>query len=160
MSEAAPGSVKADSIADLGPVLGRYGAPKSGPGSGNWYLWMKRSAEKANTVSQEIKNLVPGNLYSMKMNVADYQDVAQEKDQKKRLGVSVKLDNVDVDASKSFVSDVKCRRWINHHRIVFRAKGPTARLTLSDWPDAKTPGGPAGQELLVNFIEIQPYFRD
>ena len=160
VSEAAPGSVKAGSIADLGPVLGRYGAPKSGPGSGNWYLWMKRSAEKANTVSQEIKNLVPGNLYSMKMNVADYQDVAQEKDQKKRLGVSVKLDNVDVDASKSFVSDVKCRRWINHHRIVFRAKGPTARLTLSDWPDAKTPGGPAGQELLVNFIEIQPYFRD
>jgi len=40
------------------------------------------------------------------------------------------------------------------------AKGPTARLTISDWADETTPAGPVGQETLINFIEIQPYLED
>jgi hypothetical protein len=40
---------------------------------------------------------------------------------------------------------------------VFRAQGTTARLTVSDWPDEKEPGGPFGQEQTFNFLEIQPY---
>ena len=49
---------------------------------------------------------------------------------------------------------------MNHHRPVFRAKEPTARLTIFDWADGATPGGPTGQETVVNFVEIQPYLGD
>ena len=63
---------------------------------------------------------------------------------------------------------------MNYHRLVFRANGPTARLTLCDWADPSTglagsrqagsgqatPGGPVGQETLINFVEIQPYLED
>ena len=38
-----------------------------------------------------------------------------------------------------------------------RADSPTARLTISDWADERTPGGPVGQELMHNFIQVQPY---
>ena len=96
----------------------------------------------------------------MKMNVADYNDVGEKKDEKKRFGITVRLDNVEVDASKPFISDVKCRRWINHHRTVFRANAETAILTLSDWADGQIPGGPADQEMMMNFIESQPYDRE
>ena len=49
---------------------------------------------------------------------------------------------------------------MNYHRLVFRAKDTTAKLTISDWADATTPGGPIGQEILYNFVEIQPYLED
>ena len=46
--------------------------------------------------------------------------------------------------------------WITYHWKVFRAKRPTAKLTVSDWP-ADKPTGPFGQEQTFNFLEIQPY---
>ena len=52
------------------------------------------------------------------------------------------------------------RFWMNYHWRVFRAKGTTAKLTLTDWQSDTEPGGPAGQELMFNFIEIQPYFEE
>jgi hypothetical protein len=35
----------------------------------------------------------------------------------------------------------------------------TARLTISDWADERNPGGPIGQEMVYNFVEVQPYFE-
>jgi hypothetical protein len=46
------------------------------------------------------------------------------------------------------------------HWRVFRAKGTTAKLTISDWAGDSDPGGPIGQELMYNFIEIQPYYSE
>ena len=40
------------------------------------------------------------------------------------------------------------------------AKGESAKLTVTDWTSDKDPGGPVGQELMFNFIEIQPYLED
>ena len=49
---------------------------------------------------------------------------------------------------------------MNYHWRVFQAKGKTAKLTVTDWQSDKEPGGPAGQESMFNFIEIQPYMGD
>ncbi len=35
-----------------------------------------------------------------------------------------------------------------------------ATLTVSDWATDTQPGGPLGQELIYNFIEVQPYLED
>ena len=48
--------------------------------------------------------------------------------------------------------------WMNYHRMVFRPKSNTAELIISDWASSHEPGGPIGQELVCNFIEIQPFF--
>ena len=49
--------------------------------------------------------------------------------------------------------------WITYHWKVFRAKGKTATLTVSDWPDGKDATGPFGQEQTFNFLEIEPYHQ-
>jgi hypothetical protein len=48
---------------------------------------------------------------------------------------------------------------MNYHGRVFRANGNTARLIISDWVSDDEPGGPIGQELMYNFVSVQPYFE-
>ena len=151
----------------LHALLCRY----HGSWEGNNFLMMKRSGVKPNRISQEIVGLQAGQFYSMKMFVADHRDLVQAKSEKKRMTVSVNIENAEMIPAKSFVSDSqgydpaaqyagKAPPFMNYHRLVFRAKGPTARLTISDWADETTPGGPMGQQTLINFIEIQPYLED
>jgi len=160
-------SVKTASMRGLPSIFGRYHHANEGSN----FLLMKRSARKPNRVSQDIVGLQPGRLYSMKMITADHQDLVQAKSVKKRLAVSVNIENVEMVPAKSFVSEVrscapaaqyagKTPPFMNYRRLVFRAQAPTARLTLSDWTDETAPGGPVGQETLANFIEIQPYLED
>ena len=48
---------------------------------------------------------------------------------------------------------------MNYHRIVFRARRERARLVISDWARREQPGGPVGQEMICNLIEVQPYLE-
>ena len=170
VAEAAPKSVRVGKILKLNNMLGFLYPPLH---TGNEHLWTKRSAEKPNRVSQEIKNLTPGKLYSAKLYAADYQDYVKGESVRKKLAISINIDNVDMVPSKRLALEVdgisrccagsfegKEPPWMSVHRLVFRAKKPTALLTISDWPDDATPGGPIGQEILYNFVEVQPYLED
>ena len=163
-------SIQAKSHKGYGILQGRT-LDNRKEGLGDTFLWMKRSAGKPNAFSQEIRNLTPGRLYSMKMITSDYQDLVKERSDKKPNAVSVKLDNAEIvpgpkNAFQYTIQhsrqlgkfNAKYKYWINYHWRVFRAKGKTGNLTVSDWTDSKTPGGPIGQELMFSFIEIQPYF--
>jgi len=33
-------------------------------------------------------------------------------------------------------------------------------MTISDWAGDDEPGGPPDQELMLNFVEIEPYMMD
>ena len=46
----------------------------------------------------------------------------------------------------------------NYTYIVFKATEPTAILEVSDWVDRKTCGGPLGQKLIFDFMQVQPFF--
>ena len=46
---------------------------------------------------------------------------------------------------------------MNYHQRVFRAKAGEAKLTVSDWAAGKEPRGPVGQELIFNFLEVNPF---
>jgi hypothetical protein len=43
---------------------------------------------------------------------------------------------------------------------VFRAKSGAAKLTITDWASDGEPGGPIGQEIALNFVEIQPHLEE
>ena len=103
----------------------------------------------------------------MKMFSCDYNDLISPKPRKldealKFIG-SVVLEGVEVDAKQSFTEmyssspEPKIPVWITYQWKVFRAKGTTAKLTVSDWPGAPEPGARFGQEQIFNFLEIQPY---
>ena len=80
---------------------------------------------------------------------------------KQKLAISVKIDNVELIENRCFQHvygnyHVK-NTFFNFFSYVFRAKGESATLTVSDWLNANQPGGPMGQEIFFNFVEIQPY---
>lgn len=160
------GTLRADFLKGYGAKEGRWG--RCAKGIGDTFLRMKRSAKQENKVSQEVKNLVPGKLYSLQVIVADVADMQGKKDapgSKKPVTVQhalrVQLDQVEVIPERTYVylgkAGKACRA--NLHRIVFRARTHATMLTLSDWASEKEMGGPAGQELAVNFVQLKPYFE-
>ena len=157
--------------------LDRYGFQQGRwleTGVGDDFLLMRRSAKGPNRFSQEIRNLQPGRLYSLKLFTADYNDIVKGESIKQKHAVTITLDNVDLLPEKCFQTlysnfsyyhmgpyddeEAKTKTWINFHRKVFRARAATARLTISDWASETELGGPVGQELMYNFVEVQPYF--
>lgn len=138
---------------------------------GDSFLWMKKSEKAPNTVTQKVKGLQPGRLYSLKMYTRDY----QHPEVKQKLAVSIKLTSVELVPEKCFqhvFESVRKAGWLNYHRLVFRAQNTQAILEISDWTreeskeflsgtgSHKSLGVPVGQEITSNFIEIQPYLAD
>lgn len=165
--EAEPGSVSTKRMMDYVHLQGRW--PPSAPVA-DTLLWMKRSGRAPNIVSQKISNLEPGRYYSLKMITADYRDICEKKQEEKKHIVRLKLDGVEEVPAKYF-QEVTCslrrfrkdfpeRACMNFHWKVFRATGETATISISDWASETEPGGQIGQELIYNFIEIQPYLAD
>jgi len=161
-SAAEPGGVAARKRAGFSWLQGRY--PKTS--QGDTVLWMRRSARRANVVSQAVKALEPGRLYTFRMYSGDFQDLAF----KRKHALSIRFTNVDVLGDRSFQHvfascyshhhgpyNRQHRAWMNYHWVLFRPKNAEATLTISDWATDKQPGGPIGQELMLNFIQIQPY---
>ncbi len=141
--------------------------------AGNTYLWMKRHTARPNTISQEIRNLIPGAVYTVQLISADNQDIVNGRSRKEEHAVSLRLDGGDVIPGGSFRSIPVSSpwshaqlpfengpAWFNHHRVMFRATQPFARLTISDWESDSDPGGPIGQELMFNYVQVQPYFEE
>lgn len=169
LHSAEEGSIAARRFPRYGRIEGRYMGLISPPDPehiGDTFLCMKRSEKGPNTFSQTIKNLQPGRLYSCKMYVCDYNDLIHPKPRKIEDGTaiaSIEIDGAEADAARSFsevyasADEPKIRVCINYYWKVFRAKGTSATLTVSDWPDADHPGTPFGQEQAFNFLEIQPY---
>jgi len=169
LSPAEKGSMAPRTVDELGWLQGRY--PRSD--IGNTCLWTKRNAKRPNRFSQEIKDLEPGQLYSLKMYTADHSEIVRGKSEKTEHVLSIKLENAEFLPDKwlhcifpnygygyTGKFNRKNKLWMNYHVRVFRAKSNTAMLTISDWASDKAPGAPAGQELVYNFIQVQPYFEE
>ena len=123
---------------------------------------MKRSAKAPNRAVQEIRDLKPGRLYSMKMFTADDQDLSNGRSVKQKHAVEINLANVEmlqylekrfhqVTFESSYGQEVSPfsryhQPWLNYYNRLFRAKAPAAKLTILDWGSADEPGGPIGQE--------------
>jgi hypothetical protein len=163
------GSVEAKQFRGYSWLQGRY--PRTS--LGNSFLWTRRSARKPNVFSQAIRHLQPGKLYSLSMVTADYQELQQGKSVEQKHAVSIALDGVTLLPGKSFqyaiasnyahklgAFDEHNPAWMNYHFRVFRATAETAKLAISDWGSPNAPGGPRGQELMFNFVELQPYFEE
>ena len=137
---------------------------------GDTSLLMVRNASRPNRFSQEIKDLQPGKLYVLYMFSGDRKDMSK----KEQHAVRIQIENGTVVPAKSYTYlfsngggtnayppyTQEGSAWLNYHYQVFRAHGNTAKLVISDWVTDTEPGGPSGQELIVNFISVQPYFSE
>lgn len=170
LQAAEEGSIAPKSFPRYGRIEGRYmglGRPADPEHIGDTFLWMKRSAKGPNTFSQTINDLEPGRLYLLKMFTCDHQDLVEPKAKKieeaNRFIGNIALEGVDIDTKKSFREmyatnpEPPIPVWVTYHWTIFRAKGTTAKVTVSDWEKEQSPAGPFGQEQTFNFLELQPY---
>lgn len=157
-----PGSIQPDTLPGFSWLQGRYPEIETG----NQGARFRRSDERPNRLRQTLKALKPGQWYSLKLISADMNHL----DQKQRLGLFVDIEDVVFASDRCFQHvypssyahsfgpyNVDHRAWLNYHRLVFRAEKETAELIISDWPNPVEPGGPAGQQIIFNFVEVKPY---
>ncbi|MBM4083801.1 MAG: hypothetical protein FJ272_03345 [Planctomycetes bacterium] len=168
LQPAEPDSIAVKSLPGLAKLQGRYQTRSLTIQTGDAFLWTKRSAAKPNVFSQEIRDLQPGKLYSLKLITADHQNLAKGLSVKGEDGIAIRVAGGEVLPGQSFQHSFSSGfaaagfgkdkpAWLNYHWRVFKAGASSGRLTLSDWAEPDEPGGPIGQELLFNFVELQPY---
>jgi len=127
--------------------------------AGDTVLMTRRSEKAPNVFSQKIKNLEPGRLYSFRMFSANRDDLSK----KESHAIYIAFDNGEMISDKCFTHVAAVRRpntYVNWHVRTFRAQGKTATLRVSDWASDTEPGGPIGQQLMYNFIKVQPYWQE
>ena len=169
IAAAEDGSVNAGSFSGYGRLQGRV----RGATRGNNFLRMKRSEKGPNRFSQEIRDLEPGRLYCLKMITVDYQDLMNGRSVKKTHAVNIAIDDVEwvengtpqrvYESSRGQEAppfSEQNQPWFNQHWRVFRAKKSSAALTVLDWSGEDEPGGPTGQEIAYNFLELQPFLGE
>jgi hypothetical protein len=166
LSPAETGSITPGHLPGFGWLQGRF---PPGMTKGDHFLLMRRSKKRPNSFAQEIRNLEPGRLYSLRMYTADHAD----RSTKQSHAISINIEGAELihEQSRS-VSYLSCHsiehkqaredepEWLNYHWRLFKAKGTTAKLTVYDWVDPDNPyrsGGPTGQTLAYNFVQIEPY---
>ena len=124
---------------------------------------MARGAEKSNRISQTAEGLEVGKAYCLQFVTADLKDVTGKKYNPRRYGIDVELEGAEILPDKGFVhidrrskgkyKDNKDVAKINLNRVVFRAKSPTQIISFNDEKAV------AGEELIVNFIQLKPYLE-
>jgi len=124
--------------------------------------WIESSLRK-------VLDIAPGRLYVLYMFSGDRMDMSK----KERHAVRIQIENATVIPGKSYTYvhtnaggsrayppyTQEGSAWLNYHWRILRADGNSAKLVISDWKDETEPGGPIGQELLYNFVSVQPYFE-
>ncbi|MGC9319617.1 MAG: hypothetical protein ACP5KN_16420, partial [Armatimonadota bacterium] len=164
---AAEGSIEAGEREGLGSLQGRHYR------GNDTFALMERSAERPNVLRQTVTGLRVGRTYSAKVLFGDYGDLLDGTSRNARHSLSVRLDGVElIEGGKYAYHEVYPTRarvgqftrehpyFVNMRWQVFRATSTTTTLTISDWASPDEPGGPAGQRLWMNFIEVKPYLMD
>jgi hypothetical protein len=126
-------------------------------------------------VRQKLTGLTPGMTYMLRFVVADLADLKSGKS-KGQAGQRYALIPTVADSTtvtgKSFVYVSTSSRLpqgpfvgdnpfcLNLQQVVFRPTKAEVELRLSDWASGTESGGPVGQELIVNYVQVQPYFQE
>ena len=158
---AAGGEIRPENVPGYGNKVQRR---DQGGKNGDDVCVMRRSSAGPNRISTMLTGLTPGALYSVRYVVAPLKAAKENKADERRYAFSAAVEGADdVTASMPvarYGGPVDIRAKTNQHTLVFRAKGATARLVLSDWESAASPGGEPGEELVVNAVRVRPYFAE
>ena len=165
-----PGSVRVETMPWYGTNRGMHNYVYV-YGVGDSFAVLRTVTGQPNELRQAIRGLTPGKTYAARVISSDYTDLRRGKGKSKKLPFSVVVEGADLVPEKCDL-DVRLthrgitmepfaetgeRPLINYHTVVFRATASEAKLVLRD----RGPNGEAaeaGRELLVNFVEVQPYF--
>jgi hypothetical protein len=150
------GSVRTGAMEGFGWLQGRY--PRTD--MGDRFCVMECANAGPNRVAQTVQGLEAGRVYSVKCISANLGRLGEEDETPLDITVegAEELDEFrfkfPYPSCYSHEVGLYTREHpacFSFHRLVFKAKGATAELVISD------PGGKEGQEAAFNFIEVQPF---
>ena len=138
---------------------------KAPNGTGDCVAVMTRGAAAPNVVSQKITGLEKGRAYSLAFATVDMDDYLKPHSVEKAFGCRALVEGgVEVPelaferASRGVTQKgAKVARYVTK-RIVFRADGPEATISFSDWAGDTAPGAPVGRRTMLNYIRFQKYY--
>jgi len=149
-SAAEDGGIRIAAVPGLSRIEGRmYLGDLPGADQG---AAMRRSAKGPNRLTQRIENLTPGRLYSLSFYTYD-----PAGERRKPHAVAATIDPAETPHP---LASRAVSRKLSRHFMIFRASAPTAALCISDWRDSSEPGGEPGQELHLDFVQVQPYLPE
>lgn len=161
---AAADSMKVVDEIHFGWLQGRYPyTPR-----GDTALRMVRREEGPNVAVQAIENLHPGRLYAARMISAVHGDMTDQQPHALRLDIRGAQVLPDPSYTRMFPNsyahsygeyDTNHRAWMMYHWVLFRAETTKAELAITDWAEQGRPGGPIGQAMICNFVQVHPYFE-
>jgi len=106
------------------------------------------------------------------MIVADKRDIEAGLSREQRLAASLQIEGAEVLPDGGYQSIPVSSpwsheqlpfkngpAWFNHFRVLFRATAETARIEISVQA-ANGESDPVGQDLLINYVQVQPYFEE
>ena len=146
-------------------------------GYGDTVARLTRSAKGPNFLKQTLTGLKPGAYYILSYHSTDEADVDKPGTPCRDIVLRAELKGATVMPKLSFdrrwpedlndkgfratrPNDLKAHPLACQHRYVFRADGPTAELTVSDWASETEPGAPVGRTRLVNYFMVRPYYLE
>lgn len=141
-------------------------------GPGDTFAVMRTFANKPNELRQEIKRLIPGKTYCARIISGDFTALKNNDVKNKILPVSITIEGGELIPGKCNLTSILAGRGVsmplpimakktlvNYHMVVFRALQPEADLVITDRFKDGTTDLKEGDEVMVNFIEVQPYFE-
>ncbi len=164
LNPAEEGSIYASKMEKYGRFQGRFA-----DNIGDYFLVTRRSDKGPNVFSQTVRNLKPGRLYTFRMYTSDYSGIKRGATARVKHAVSINIEDAKIlkrvqhiyySRNSSLIKSFSRKKaWLNFHWVLFSANSHEAKLVISDWIGKQNPGGPVGQEIAFNFIQIQPYFE-
>ncbi len=163
-SPAAPDHISIGTHREFSAWQGLIGRPEQG----RTFVLLKQHPKRSSRISQPVRHLVPGQLYSLRFISANTEALAHGVSSREITTIEPKLIGADILASKSFHEAItstisapftkESPPIIYFHRVVFRAKTDEAQLILTIRPSGKRVR--IGPPTAISGVQIQPYFLE
>ncbi|MBN2450472.1 MAG: hypothetical protein JXR77_08780 [Lentisphaeria bacterium] len=153
-------------VPGLGLVQGRQ-APSP---RGDTAVLLRVTAAGANRLEQDIVDLAEGRVYSVRMLAAECGALVGMPPDRDLTGATITVSGAEMlpgairesypTALRSGVSPGPGTVWMEYHCLRFRARGPSARLRITDRGEGTREPALEGTEILINGIEVQPCLEE
>ena len=134
---AGPETIRPGTLKDFGIIQGRYAYRTR---KGEHFLIARRSKSGPNVISQTVRHLTPGRLYSFRMYTADYGDLKSGRSQRQKHGVSISLRGAKLIPGRAAASSLSLPGERGISPLQRREKALLVQLSLAAVPRRKRDG--------------------
>ncbi len=123
-------------------------------GSGDTFAVFPRTKDACGELTQTARGLSKDRNYILYFYVGDQDDIINNRQNARQLGIDVEISNVEILQSTRYIgNNTKSNHaWPNTQKIIFKAQGDSAQLKFTSQK------AEPGSSLVLNYISLRPYY--